>query len=32
VVYDRYQRVGGLLTFGIPPFKLEKQVVRCAAS
>ena len=27
VVYDRYQRVGGLLTFGIPPFKLEKQVV-----
>src|ERR1700689_3781435 len=26
-VYDRYQRVGGLLTFGIPPFKLEKQVV-----
>jgi glutamate synthase (NADPH/NADH) small chain len=27
VIYDRYQRVGGLLTFGIPPFKLEKQVV-----
>src|ERR1700686_1057005 len=27
VVYDRYERVGGLLTFGIPPFKLEKQVV-----
>jgi glutamate synthase (NADPH/NADH) small chain len=27
VVFDRYQRVGGLLTFGIPPFKLEKQVV-----
>jgi glutamate synthase (NADPH) small chain len=27
VVYDRYQRIGGLLTFGIPPFKLEKQVV-----
>ncbi|MSQ92333.1 MAG: glutamate synthase small subunit [Gammaproteobacteria bacterium] len=27
VVYDRYARVGGLLTFGIPPFKLEKEVV-----
>ena len=27
VIFDRYQRVGGLLTFGIPPFKLEKQVV-----
>ncbi len=27
VVYDRYERIGGLLTFGIPPFKLEKQVV-----
>jgi glutamate synthase (NADPH/NADH) small chain len=27
VVYDKYQRIGGLLTFGIPPFKLEKQVV-----
>ncbi len=27
VVYDRYPRVGGLLTFGIPPFKLDKQVV-----
>ncbi len=27
VVYDKYERVGGLLTFGIPPFKLEKQVV-----
>src|SRR5271170_3213242 len=27
VVYDRYQRIGGLLTFGIPPFKLEKPVV-----
>jgi glutamate synthase (NADPH/NADH) small chain len=27
VVYDRYSRVGGLLTFGIPPFKLEKEVV-----
>ena len=27
VVYDRYARIGGLLTFGIPPFKLEKDVV-----
>jgi glutamate synthase (NADPH/NADH) small chain len=27
VVFDRYARIGGLLTFGIPPFKLEKQVV-----
>ena len=27
IVYDRYPRIGGLLTFGIPPFKLEKQVV-----
>jgi glutamate synthase (NADPH) small chain len=27
VVFDRYAKIGGLLTFGIPPFKLEKQVV-----
>src|SRR5262249_45917527 len=27
VVFDRYSRIGGLLTFGIPPFKLEKDVV-----
>lgn len=27
VVFDRQARVGGLLTFGIPPFKLEKQVI-----
>lgn len=27
VVYDRYSEIGGLLTFGIPPFKLEKDVV-----
>jgi glutamate synthase (NADPH) small chain len=27
VVFDRYSKVGGLLTFGIPPFKLEKAVV-----
>ncbi|MGV0005229.1 MAG: FAD-dependent oxidoreductase [Candidatus Porifericomitaceae bacterium WSBS_2022_MAG_OTU9] len=26
-VYDRYSEIGGLLTFGIPPFKLEKKVV-----
>jgi glutamate synthase (NADPH/NADH) small chain len=28
VVYDAYPEIGGLLTFGIPPFKLEKEVVR----
>ncbi|MEJ2630393.1 MAG: FAD-dependent oxidoreductase [Acidihalobacter sp.] len=28
VVYDRYAEIGGLLTFGIPPFKLEKDIVR----
>ena len=28
VVYDRYSEIGGLLTFGIPPFKLEKDIVR----
>lgn len=28
VVYDRYDEIGGLLTFGIPEFKLEKEVVR----
>ena len=28
VVYDKYEEIGGLLTFGIPPFKLEKDVVR----
>lgn len=28
VVFDRYEEIGGLLMFGIPPFKLEKQVVR----
>jgi len=27
VVFDRQPRIGGLLTFGIPPFKLEKEVV-----
>ena len=28
VVYDAYPEIGGLLTYGIPPFKLEKRVVR----
>ncbi len=27
IVFDRYPKIGGLLTFGIPPFKLEKEVV-----
>ena len=26
-VYDRYDRIGGLLMYGIPNFKLEKEVV-----
>jgi glutamate synthase (NADPH/NADH) small chain len=28
VVYDRHPEIGGLLTFGIPPFKLDKQVMQ----
>ncbi len=28
VVFDRHPEIGGLLTFGIPPFKLDKSVVR----
>ncbi|MEW7865140.1 FAD-dependent oxidoreductase [Aeromonas diversa] len=28
VVFDRYQEIGGLLTFGIPSFKLEKEVMQ----
>ena len=28
IVYDRYPEIGGLLTFGIPEFKLEKHVVK----
>ncbi len=28
VVFDRYPQIGGLLTFGIPPFKLEKDVMQ----
>ena len=27
VVFDRYPEIGGLLTFGIPQFKLEKEVM-----
>ena len=27
VVFDRYPEIGGLLTFGIPEFKLEKSVM-----
>ena len=27
VVFDAYAEIGGLLTFGIPPFKLEKRIV-----
>ena len=26
-VFDRHEQIGGLLTFGIPTFKLEKQVI-----
>ena len=26
-IYDRYDRIGGLLVYGIPNFKLEKEVV-----
>jgi glutamate synthase (NADPH/NADH) small chain len=31
-VYDRYEEIGGLLTFGIPPFKLDKAIVRTRRS
>ena len=31
-VYDRYDRVGGLLIYGIPNFKLEKQIVQRRAN
>ena len=27
IVFDRYDEIGGLLTYGIPPFKLEKEIV-----
>lgn len=32
VVYDRYAEIGGLLTFGIPEFKLEKEVIKLRRS
>jgi glutamate synthase (NADPH/NADH) small chain len=28
IVFDKYPEIGGLLTFGIPGFKLEKEVVQ----
>ncbi len=28
IVYDRHPEIGGLLTFGIPEFKLEKEIVQ----
>lgn len=28
IVFDRYPEIGGLLTFGIPSFKLEKSVMK----
>jgi len=28
VIYDAYPEIGGLLTYGIPPFKLEKHIVQ----
>lgn len=28
VVFDKYEEIGGLLTFGIPSFKLEKDVIK----
>ncbi|MCQ4165951.1 FAD-dependent oxidoreductase [Tahibacter harae] len=31
-VFDRHEEIGGLLTFGIPAFKLEKSVVRTRRS
>jgi glutamate synthase (NADPH/NADH) small chain len=27
-IYDRYDRIGGLLVYGIPNFKLEKEIVQ----
>jgi len=32
VVYDRHPEIGGLLTFGIPEFKLEKKVIQLRRS
>lgn len=28
IVFDKYEEIGGLLTFGIPSFKLEKDVIQ----
>lgn len=28
VIFDKYEEIGGLLTFGIPAFKLEKDVIK----
>jgi len=28
VVFDKHEEIGGLLTFGIPEFKLEKEVIK----
>jgi len=28
IVFDRHEEIGGLLTFGIPEFKLEKKVIK----
>ena len=28
IVFDKYPEIGGLLTFGIPAFKLEKEVIK----
>ena len=28
VIFDAYAEIGGLLTYGIPPFKLEKHIVK----
>ena len=30
-VYDRYDRIGGLMIYGIPDFKLEKEIVAARA-
>ncbi len=27
-MFDRHPEIGGLLTFGIPPFKLDKSILR----
>ncbi len=32
VIYDRHKEIGGLLTFGIPEFKLEKRIIKLRRS